>query len=82
LIASIPVLGQISDELETIPGIVPNLIDLPDGCRFAARCKARVEADLDICLEQHPELEEIRPGHEVRCWLHTAHNAQSGGADG
>ncbi len=71
LIASIPVLGQISDELETIPGVVPSLIDLPKGCRFAARCTARVEADLDICLEEEPSLEEIRAGHKVRCWLHT-----------
>ena len=79
LIASIPVLGQISDELETIPGVVPSLIDLPDGCRFAARCKARVEADLDICLQQHPVLEEVNAGHQVRCWLHSSPDAQGGG---
>jgi oligopeptide/dipeptide ABC transporter ATP-binding protein len=70
LIASIPVLGDIRDELETIPGIVPSLIDLPTGCRFAARCTARVENDLAICLEKEPTLEEIAPNHKVRCWLY------------
>jgi len=39
LIGSIPVLGKIKDRLEVIPGSVPNLINLPPGCRFAARCK-------------------------------------------
>ena len=71
LLASIPVLGAPTDTLETIPGVVPSLIDLPDGCRFAARCAARVEHDLTICNEQRPELVEISPGHSVRCWLHT-----------
>ncbi len=71
LLASIPVLGAPRDSLETIPGVVPSLIDLPKGCRFAARCIARVENGLSICLEQEPELLEIAPGHNVRCWLHT-----------
>ncbi len=70
LIASIPVLGRMQDELTTIPGIVPSLIDLPPGCRFASRCVARIENDLEICLKQEPELERIRGGHKVRCWLH------------
>ena len=38
LIGSIPVLGKVVDRLEVIPGLVPNLIDLPPGCRFAPRC--------------------------------------------
>ena len=70
LIGSIPVLGAPVDTLDTIPGIVPSLIDLPPGCRFADRCTARVENNLDICLEQEPQLIEIKPGHEVRCWLY------------
>lgn len=69
LLASIPVLGAPRDELETIPGIVPSLIDLPKGCRFASRCVARVENDLDICTEKQPELLEVAHGHKVRCWL-------------
>lgn len=70
LLASIPVLGAPTDTLDTIPGVVPSLIDLPSGCRFAARCVARVENDLSICTEKRPELLEVEPGHNVRCWLH------------
>ncbi|MEP7158143.1 MAG: ABC transporter ATP-binding protein, partial [Chloroflexota bacterium] len=43
LIGSVPILGQPKTELSVIPGMVPNLIDLPPGCRFAPRCEARVE---------------------------------------
>ncbi len=70
LIGSIPVLGAPVDTLDTIPGIVPSLIDLPPGCRFADRCAARVANNLDICLEQEPQLIERAPGHQVRCWLY------------
>jgi oligopeptide/dipeptide ABC transporter ATP-binding protein len=71
LLASIPVLGAPVDTLATIPGVVPSLIDLPKGCRFAARCAARVDNKLTICEEEEPELVEIEHGHKVRCWLRT-----------
>jgi oligopeptide/dipeptide ABC transporter ATP-binding protein len=70
LIASIPVLGRVQDRLEVIPGSVPNLIDLPPGCRFAARCTARMQYHLEICTQAEPELLEIEKGHSVRCWLY------------
>jgi peptide/nickel transport system ATP-binding protein len=70
LIGSIPVVGQVSDELAVIPGNVPNLIDLPKGCRFAPRCLARVDQDVAAALEAHPNLLPIGPGHDVRCWLY------------
>jgi len=70
LIGSIPVLGRVQDELEVIPGSVPNLIDLPPGCRFAPRCRARLERHLTQCIEQEPELLPIGPNHTVRCWLY------------
>jgi oligopeptide/dipeptide ABC transporter ATP-binding protein len=70
LIGSIPVLGQLREELAVIPGTVPSLIDLPKGCRFASRCQARVEHELEICTEERPEIREVAPGHRVRCWLH------------
>jgi peptide/nickel transport system ATP-binding protein len=70
LIGSIPVVGDVKDELSVIPGNVPNLIDLPKGCRFAPRCIPRVEADLAICLEVHPNLHPLGKGHDVRCWLY------------
>jgi oligopeptide/dipeptide ABC transporter ATP-binding protein len=71
LIGSIPVLGKLTDILDTIPGVVPSLIDLPPGCRFADRCRARVENNLEICLETHPELLPVADGHHVRCWLYS-----------
>ncbi|MCB0117964.1 MAG: ABC transporter ATP-binding protein [Anaerolineales bacterium] len=70
LIGSIPVLGEIRERLDVIPGSVPNLIDLPHGCRFAPRCRARVDNDLSICTEKHPDLIEISEGNKVRCWLY------------
>jgi oligopeptide/dipeptide ABC transporter ATP-binding protein len=74
LINSIPVLGEVKHRLEVIDGAVPNLIDLPDGCRFAPRCRARTEHDLSICLEKIPNLEPIQKDHRVRCWLYRDSN--------
>ena len=76
LIASIPVLGQIKDRLDVIPGSVPNLISLPPGCKFAPRCRARVEHELQICTEIEPDLLEVLPKHTVRCWLYQSQEEQ------
>ena len=70
LIGSIPVLGEIRERLDVIPGSVPNLINLPQGCRFAPRCRARVDHNLTVCTDQHPGLIEVSEGHKVRCWLY------------
>ena len=70
LIGSIPVLGQIVDKLEVIPGLVPNLINLPSGCRFAPRCQMREKLKMTICTEKDPALMEAKPDHIVRCWLY------------
>jgi oligopeptide/dipeptide ABC transporter ATP-binding protein len=70
LIGSIPVLGQLKERLDVIPGSVPNLVNLPQGCRFAPRCQSRFKYGLSICTEVKPELEEAKPGHLVRCWLY------------
>jgi oligopeptide/dipeptide ABC transporter ATP-binding protein len=70
LIGSIPVVGAVKDELAVIPGNVPNLIDLPKGCRFAPRCLTRIEEEVDLALDVHPELRPVSPGHDVRCWLY------------
>ena len=69
LIESIPVVGTVKDELAVIPGNVPNLIDLPVGCRFAPRCLIRLTENVEEALEHHPDLRPIEPGHDVRCWL-------------
>ncbi|MBK9006782.1 MAG: ABC transporter ATP-binding protein [Anaerolineae bacterium] len=70
LIGSIPILGEIKEKLDVIPGSVPNLVNLPPGCRFAPRCQARLKYSLTICTETKPELEDVRPGHMTRCWLY------------
>jgi oligopeptide/dipeptide ABC transporter ATP-binding protein len=76
LIASIPVLGKIKDRLDVIPGAVPNLIDLPPGCKFAPRCRARVDNNLQICTEVDPDLIPVLPKHSVRCWLYQSNEEQ------
>ncbi|MBE2202398.1 MAG: ABC transporter ATP-binding protein [Anaerolinea sp.] len=70
LIGSTPVLGVTDRELVTIPGSVPNLVDLPPGCKFSPRCVERVRYDLQKCTEEEPELKMIGPDHWVRCWLY------------
>jgi oligopeptide/dipeptide ABC transporter ATP-binding protein len=70
LIGSIPVLGRMSERLDVIPGSVPNLVNLPPGCRFAPRCRAREEYNLEICTRIEPSLDEIETGHDARCWLY------------
>lgn len=73
LIESIPILGKVKDRLAVIPGSVPNLINMPPGCRFASRCPARIEYGLSICTEMEPELVQVKQGHTVRCWLYSDH---------
>ncbi|MGB0387898.1 MAG: ABC transporter ATP-binding protein [Ardenticatenaceae bacterium] len=71
LLASIPVLGSAKNaELSSIPGSVPNLINLPPGCRFAPRCKARIERNLTRCTEELPPLITVKPNHLARCWIY------------
>ena len=69
LIGSTPVLGNVRDRLDVIPGSVPNLVNLPPGCRFAPRCQARLDHQLSICTEERPNLIEVAEKHTVRCWL-------------
>jgi oligopeptide/dipeptide ABC transporter ATP-binding protein len=71
LIASVPIMGEIKENLDTILGNVPNLIDLPKGCRFASRCIPREEYGLNICMEIEPELCPTHgERHLTRCWLY------------
>lgn len=51
--------------LDTIPGTVPNLLNLPDGCSFAPRCGMKCEE----CGKRVPELHQVAPGHLVRCHM-------------
>ena len=70
LIGSTPVLGKVREKLDVIPGIVPNLVNLPVGCRFAPRCSARINHNLSVCTDKEPDLIQIGEGHQVRCWLY------------
>ncbi len=69
LMASVPRLavlggGPTVERLQEIPGMVPALSDLPEGCAFAPRC---AHAD-DLCRASYPDFVERRPGHWVACW--------------
>jgi peptide/nickel transport system ATP-binding protein len=70
LIGSTPRLGHADKPLTTIPGSVPNLVDLPTGCKFWPRCAARIQHNLEICNQEEPPLRAIAANHTVRCWLY------------
>ncbi|WP_417773478.1 ABC transporter ATP-binding protein [Stappia sp.] len=63
LISSVPSLGDRSDRLATIPGMVPAIDAMPAGCRFAPRCPF---AD-DGCVSAPPPLVPVTAGHTVAC---------------
>lgn len=65
LIASVPKLGSAAKVLPSIPGSVPDLASMPEGCRFAPRCKYAFEK----CRAQEPELSRIGARHTCRCHL-------------
>lgn len=56
--------GDRDRPLQAIPGLPPELINLPRGCVFAPRCRFRTEA----CLQDQPELETAESDHWVACW--------------
>ncbi|HEX3038884.1 MAG TPA: ABC transporter ATP-binding protein, partial [Caproiciproducens sp.] len=66
LIRSIPRISSAGERLYSIQGMVPNLLDLPKGCRFCTRC----EKASGRCFEEEPELKEVEKGHYVRCFLY------------
>lgn len=51
--------------LQEIPGIVPSLLNLPTGCKFASRCPSVMPQ----CKEQEPPLEPVAADHYSACWL-------------
>ncbi|MBO8163952.1 MAG: ABC transporter ATP-binding protein [Brevibacillus sp.] len=72
LINSMPEVTTDRERLESIPGSVPSLQDMPKGCRFAPRCSQAME----ICRKQAPDLLTLSETHKCRCWLY----AEEGGA--
>ncbi len=66
LLQSVPRVDRSSDEkLATIPGLPPDLLGLPPGCPFTPRCRFAVER----CRRENPQLELVRAGHSVACWV-------------
>ena len=66
LLASLPsVDGDKHERLKTIPGNVPNIHELPVGCKFATRC----EEKLDRCDTEEPDFHQVAPDHRSRCHL-------------
>lgn len=78
LIKSIPQMdGDRGEELHVIKGIVPSLDNVPQGCRFAARCEF---AD-DLCRTKVPKLEVASDSQKVRCWHYEEIIKREGAAD-
>jgi len=65
LLGSLPTIDEApGTKLISIPGLPPDLVDLPQGCPFYARCVYRE----DHCYLNRPSLEEVEDGHQVACW--------------
>jgi len=64
LLASVPRLG-VRRTLAPIPGMVPGIFDLPEGCRFRPRC-----ANAYASCAKTPPLFAVESGHAARCWLY------------
>jgi len=61
-----PTLRGDQSDLISIPGSPPDIADLPDGCRFLARCPFATEE----CGQEHPPLQEVAEDHYSACYHH------------
>src|SRR5918999_16170 len=64
LLDAVPTLAGGQQELSSIPGSPPDLIDLPAGCKFHPRCPYATER----CREEDPPLLDVAPGQAAACW--------------
>ena len=69
LIDSIPTFESTQEELYAIPGSVPMLHAMPEGCPFHPRCPFARE----ICKTKKPQMQQVgqQAHHEVRCWKYS-----------
>ena len=65
LIAAIPRLDENVKRLNVIPGMMPDPMDLPSGCKFHTRCPYATE----LCKTCVPSMREVSPGHAVKCHM-------------
>jgi oligopeptide transport system ATP-binding protein len=79
LLGSLPRLDEIREEkLSSIEGLPPDLIALPEGCPFEARCVYAQEK----CRLERPQLEPVAPRHRIACWVDVTQAApRTGGLD-
>ena len=64
LMNAIPKLDEDKEVLYNIPGVVPDPLDFPDGCRFNTRCPLAT----DKCRKEEPPLVEVEENHTSACW--------------
>ena len=74
LMASKPVVGKKVDRLYSIPGKVPNPVDMPDYCYFKDRC----EMQLPCCSGEYPCEISLSPTHKVSCYRYYEENRKAG----
>jgi peptide/nickel transport system ATP-binding protein len=66
LLSCIPTGTKDETVIRPIAGSVPDLRNLPPGCKFASRCPYVME----VCKQKDPELVETKPDHKVACFLY------------
>lgn len=64
LMASKPSVGKKLDKLYSIPGKVPNPVNMPDYCYFKDRCEMQCER----CSGEYPAEISLSPTHKVSCY--------------
>ena len=64
LLEAVPNLALKREKLKVIPGVIPNLIEPPSGCRFHPRCEFAKEG---VCTIEMPSVKELEPDHYVAC---------------
>ena len=74
LLRSIPKIREDRERLDVIPGVVPNPLDFPLGCRFHNRCPECFEK----CMKEEPPLYILENGRKCRCWLYEDHPGKVG----
>ena len=66
LLKTLPTVSERREKLSPIPGVIPSLIDPPEGCNFYPRCQWH----MPVCLEKRPEAFVISGEHTAACYLY------------